>query len=155
MSNAFKVMPSKIEDAMELCHTMRGPDVAEIWAVARVTPAQALLKSMRGSGASYTFKVHGKTACMFGVGQSTFVSKKGYPWMLSSDLAFQYPVYMHKYSIKMLEYYKGKFDFLENYIDARNTVAIDWIARLGFFVEKEPVSYGVSKFPFYRFEMRM
>jgi len=45
------------------------------------------------------------------------------------------------------------YSHLENWVDARNTKAINWLRWLGFTVH-DPVPFGVAGLPFHRFDMR-
>jgi len=46
------------------------------------------------------------------------------------------------------------YDKLENYVDARNTKAINWLKWLGFQFADETVPYGMLKMPFYKFWLK-
>jgi hypothetical protein len=91
---------------------------------------------------------------IFGVARPGVMSTLGIPWLLMSEKPLKHKQLFEKYTPGVIEYWQSLFDRMENYVDADNEVALRWLNRIGFTVDKEPVPYGVMQAPFYRFEWR-
>ena len=72
--------------------------------------------------------------------------------MLGTDLIKKKQKIFLKRSKPWLEDIKKDYNYLENYVDARNTLSIKWLKWLGFKVE-DPIPYGVNGEPFHKFTM--
>ncbi len=147
----YVVVPATIRHLMELSENMREEDKAEIWASAHYTPMEALVAGVRHSNHTYAGLVNNDVLCVFGVGKASFLSDTGYPWMLSSKLVDGHMRAWAKGSKAAFEgMTQSGVKRLENYVDARYTVAVRWLAWLGFEIHPaEP--FGVDQLPFHHF----
>lgn len=142
------------EDIDELLRNLRECDRLEVEASAgRRRVASALQLTGRMSIWSKSAFADGELANVFGVSPQDFVQGVGCPWMLATPVFDRHPRAVIRlcrgYIPPMLEL----FPHLVNYVDARNTKSIKWLAWLGF--EIHPAApYGAYKLPFHKFEMK-
>lgn len=147
----YEVVPATIPHLMELSETMRWEDMREIWASAHYTPMEALVAGVRYSDNTYAGLVNGKVLCVFGMGKASYLSDTGVPWMLSSDLVGDHMrVWAKGSKAAFQEMTRSGVKRLENYVDARYTVAVRWLGWLGFTIH-HPEPFGVEQRPFHRF----
>ncbi len=150
---AVDIAPPTVADIDELVVNMRDQDVEELRAVGYDDPRVAVERSIAASKLCWTARVGGKLACIFGLSQiGTVLAPVGAPWMLGTPLVPQ-----HKRSLARLtpryiaQMLKAAPDLL-NLVHARNTVAVQWLKRMGFRLHPaQPIPpYGE---PFHLFEM--
>lgn len=76
----------------------------------------------------------------------------GSPWLMATDDVRACPGILTKLTKGHIAQMLKVYPALLNYVDARNTDSVRWLARLGFTVE-EPTPYGAAGLPFHRFTM--
>jgi len=69
---------------------------------------------------------------------------QGRPWMLSTSRLSECPLRLARESRKLLTDIRGRYNYLENYVDATNTTSIEWLEVHDFSIhEPEPLfPYG-------------
>jgi hypothetical protein len=87
---------------------------------------------------------------MFGVTQT---ANCGYPWLLGSAEVERIPVTFLRASRHYVDHFLKLCAGLENYVDARNTLSIQWLKWLGFMIE-DPQPFGVEQRLFHRFHRK-
>ena len=93
----------------------------------------------------------GVPLCLFGVAPISLMSDTGSPWLLGTD-----PVYYRAIAREGRDYVQqmlAVYPHLLNFVDARNTRSVRWLARIGFQIHPA-VPYGAAGLPFHPFEMR-
>lgn len=131
---------------------MRDADRAEVWATARLTPAEALAGSIRSTPAPLAGLVDGVPLCVFGIAPRGLLSGEGVPWLLGTDDIRRHRRQFLPESRLVLGVIARGFDLLVNHVDARNSLSIRWLSWLGFQIHPaEP--FGVDRLPFHRFTM--
>jgi len=147
----FYTVDSLKEHIEPIALNMRLDDVKEIWASGKRTPQTSLKMSM-SFGKSKTIMLDGNPVGMYGVCPVSFLSFKGSPWLLGTDI-------LRLHSREFLKGCKAifpdlikEYKYLENYVDCRNKTSIRWLKWLGFAI-MEPEPYGPFKLPFHRFYM--
>lgn len=130
---------------------MRDADRAEIIAQTGAHPAFALGATVGASDRAWTGLIDGQVACIFGVrAADEFDGTVGVPWMIGSDLLVTHQRLFLRHCRECVSWMQGMFPVLENHVDARNSVAINWLRWLGFdILEAEP--HGPYGLPFYLF----
>ncbi len=123
------VRPASPED-VELFEA-RACDREELWAGFRHTPKDAMLLGMQTSD-TYAVFLHGKCAGVFGVVPSPEKCGIGAPWAVFSDVITEHPLPFLRASRRTVNYWRERFYGLRNFVDARNTVVISWLAWRGF-----------------------
>lgn len=142
------LLPSHCE---QLALVMRRADVDEVWAAGHVTPLAALRRSLAASRDAGAGFIDGQIACAFGVAPATVLGASGCPWMLGSDLIEQHAVGFLRRSAVVVARWKQDYDRLANFVDARNTRAIEWLRWLGFTIHPA-AEYGEERLPFHLFD---
>lgn len=145
-----RIVPALISHALLLAPKTRSADRDELWAAAKMEPLEAILASMQASSNTCaTLLLNGEPACIFGC---RYDGETGYPWMIGSDLLVQHAKPFLQLCPTWVEKMRQGVTKLENYVDARNTVAIRWLKRLGFKFD-DAAPYGPLNLPFHRFTM--
>ena len=148
----YEIIPTTELHVYELAEIMRSEDRAEIWATAYYTPWDALVASIRLTEETYSGLADGQVLCIFGVGKASLTSTVGHPWMLSSflvDYHMRAWARGSRIAMKFMTEHSG-VDHLKNYVDARYTVAVRWLAWLGFTIHAAK-PYGIEQLPFHAF----
>lgn len=146
------VTDSTPEHISIVANAMRHADVAEIWAAGRKTPETALKASMALSRYCKTIMLDDKPIGMFGVTPLSVVTGNGVPWMLGTPEIETISMRFLRGSLSYIREMLAGYSYLENWVDARNTVSIRWLKWLGFAIVK-PEPYGHLNLPFHRFYM--
>ena len=146
----YSIVPTTTEHVLELAETMRLEDQAEVWASAHYTPWDALVASIGFTDETYTGLADGHVLCIFGAGKMTLTSDTAYPWMLSSFLVEKHMRAWARGSKLAFNFMTRDVDHLKNYVDARYTVAVRWLAWLGFTIH-DPEPFGIEQLPFHAF----
>jgi hypothetical protein len=127
---------------------MRPADVAEVWALARHSPEEAVQRSLEIPGEAYAFLVDGEALAVFGCAE-TSIPDTGSPWLLGAVGVERYARQFLDLGRSYVAHWAHEYTDLYNVVDARNERSIDWLGRLGF-VFGEPVPIGKSLFlPFH------
>lgn len=152
--NKYEVRRACREDIAVIAHNVRQPDREELWAAGHLEPYKAIeLSFMVSRDTSFTGMAGGKPVCMFGVKKPSLLNSVAVPWMIASeDLEFHSREFLRR-SRDLVKALSRTFPHMENYVDARNVVAVRWLQWVGFSVYY-PKEYGLDKMPFHRFEMR-
>lgn len=141
---------------MALVRDMRPEDVAELEAsVGAYSPEARARTIIEGIGMSpdvAAFYADGELLCIFGVAQASLMSTVGVPWLLATSAMFRHRSVLVRFSREHVARWAGMFTRLENYVDARNTLACAWLRWLGFALDK-PAPFGVEGLMFHRFHM--
>jgi len=133
---------------------IRRADVEEIWAGVGIPPALAVGFSVATSDPGWAVELHGEPVAVFGVrrvpdttGQNRRV---GVPWLVATDVIERYPVHFYRVSKDIIADMRSRYDYLENWVDARNALSVRWLRWAGFTVG-EPEPWGVAGLVFRRF----
>lgn len=153
MGHSYEIVPADQSHVELLVPFIRQADADEIWAASQSTPRKALNQGVNCSTHAWTGVIDGVPACMFGVAPMSLVNGAGAPWMLASSLIEQHATPFLRRSKKCVKTMRTSYNYLVNYVDNRNTKAIEWLQWLGFELS-EPQPFGVYGLPFRRFEMR-
>lgn len=146
----YDVVAATAAHADYLASHMREADAAEVWASGHHTPAEALHLSMKVSREPMTGTVDGQPVCMFGLVAVTALSDFGVPWLLGSEELPRHARVFLRANKLLVGHWRSQYAILENYVDARNKVAIRWLSWLGFTVfPAQP--FGPEQLPFHKF----
>lgn len=131
---------------------MREADIAEVRAMGEPSPLEAVRSSIAVSRDAYFGVADEIPLCAFGIAGRDALSGVGAPWMLSTHALPAHARRFLRGSRQFISYAREQYSFLENYVDARNTDAVEWLRWLGFTLH-DPEPYGPFKLPFHRFSM--
>lgn len=149
----FNVIPATPDHLKFIADNMRKADVDELMAMSGRTPQQAIEISLRNSDWCFVGLANDVPMCAFGVGTVNLLYRVGVPWLLGTNAIETHYRAFARGSVMWRDYMKARYDLLVNAVDARNTLSRRWLTWLGFTLS-EAVPMGVSKLPFYPFELR-
>lgn len=147
----FEIVPAGRVYATQLAPHLRHSDQIEVWASSGAKPLEALLDSVEASDDDMCWAalLDRLPVAMFGVNKLT--EEIGGIWLLaSSGIYHNKKDFMRKcqtYLAKMHE----RYEYLTNFIDARNLTTQVWLPRLGFMPVQEVADFGFEKRPFIQY----
>lgn len=144
------LVPVNGKHVKHVARHMRAADVAEVWALDRSTPRQALERSVASAVRCWTGMVGHEPACIVGVSPASLLGGEGVPWLLATDRLLRAGRPLVRLSRPVLDVMHEFFPVLSNVVDARNATAIAWLRALGFTLSPA-VPYGVDRLPFHPF----
>lgn len=123
--------PATVADAYFVAKYMREEDTAEWWAATGRSPFALLLEIVRERSVETIVDPTGTPIGLCGV---TLVpnSSTGYVWMCGTDRVKLYPRLFITEGRKWLSRWHQARPFLQNMVDARNTLHVRWLALMGF-----------------------
>lgn len=140
------------EDLDWLAPRLRAGDRAEAEAMSGMGAREALRFSVKVSRETWIAEVAGEPLAIFGIA-GAYTSPVARPWMVGTDAIGCYKLSFMRFSRALVADWRGRFDVLENWVDARHLESVRWLGWLGFTLD-EPKPFGPFKMPFHRFEMR-
>lgn len=145
--------PSVPQDAHLLAPRLRKEDVEEIRAASGNEPLQALLNGILEGTECWTIIGNGDEVLgLFGVNHMPeYGPGQACVWMLAADGLPSIRAEFFKQTPEWIAHFHTRFPVLWNYIDARQTMHIRWLKRLGFRFIKQHEAYGHEQRPFYQF----
>lgn len=137
---------------------MRAADVREVYRISGLGPLHGLLWSLENSHVAWTVLVNNEPACLFGLAHVdlSFVGQDDSwwsPWMLGTDRLAAYPLHLLRYGRAIVQILTHRCGRLQNWVDAENTAAIQFLEWVGFTLDS-PAPCGAFSLPFRRFERR-
>lgn len=145
----YHVEPATLDLVMQVAPVMRDEDKAEVWASDHWMPEEALAQSFHSSTAAWVGMCDDEVFCAYGVAERSVLSPKGVPWLLTSRHLPLHGRAFLRGSILFMRDMKARYDWLENYVDARYAVSICWLRWLGFTLEPA-APFGAEQLPFHR-----
>jgi hypothetical protein len=148
------IRESTLEDAEEMAPFLRAADIAELKAsVGESLDIEDVLRAgVEHSDDPRTMTIDGDPVAMFGVVDSKEgTPKTGWVWLLGTDEITENKTYFLRNCKKHLAYQEAPYEVLTNFVDARNTVHINWLRWMGFYFTREVENYGAEKRTFYEF----
>jgi hypothetical protein len=146
------IIPATGEHAEHIAWNVRDADREELWASSAMAPLPVMLKGIKHSEEPLTGTVDDTPVCMFGIVADSFIGNIGVPWMVGSNDLDNHAVKFLRRNRAWITASMKIYDRLENYVDVRNTKAINWLGWLGFKFD-DPIPYGIFKRDFMRFSM--
>ena len=138
-----------LEEAKFLSTRLRQEDIDECKANANVTPLEALVNGVKYSHLPFTVYNNDNPVMIMGV--IPHGKNLGMIWLLSSPEIQNFPIAFLRSSKGVLDCYNKSFPILYNYIDARNTLHMNWLKWLGFNFIKVHNHFGYEKRKFIEF----
>lgn len=148
----IKVVPATWEYGRAVAANMRPADVAEVWALARHSPLEAVERSLEIPGEAYAFLADDEPLAVFGCAE-TAVLETGSPWLLGAVGVERHAKQFLSLGRSYVAHWQSEYADLYNIVDARNERSIDWLGRLGF-TFGEPILIGPDGSPFIPFHLR-
>lgn len=149
---SFQIIPARANHAWLIARHMREADIIEV-AACGYSPLSALVEGYKSSAYCKTILIDGEPSMMFGVAPLSLLRGDGSPWLLGTEAVHKARRPFLRASRRVIVEMLALFPHLVNYVDARNTVSIEWLAWLGFRIHPA-VPIGQQGEPFHLFEMR-
>lgn len=147
------IRPANLDDAHYIGHFVRPADLQEHRAASGRHPYFAMQRGLEEGSVAMTGTIDGTPVCMWGVRRESLLNNIGIPWMVGTvALDSNAMLFLRRCRKPVLELLGG-YDMLVNYVDERNTRAIEWLRFCGFEIG-EPEPYGVAGLPFHKFWMK-
>lgn len=137
-----KIATPTLKDIQHIYTHMRAVDVQEIAAMSGNSPRAAVLYAARYSEMVRAGYIDDIPVCLIGYGAHSI-------WMLATPDVTRAPVALMKQSRALILEGLQQYDYLVNAVDARNTVTLKWLKRLGFVI-MDATLMGVANIPFHR-----
>ena len=145
----IEIVPARFTHIGPIASRMRDIDCLECRTMGH-TPKGALRSGLAQATCAWTAMIDGKPEAMFGASTISLIDGHGRPWMLMTDEAVKQRVALIRlgriYTAAMHRHYV----LLHNWVHADNSVAIRWLARLGFGIGGVEVMNGQPMRPFIR-----
>ena len=147
----YQIVEATPAHVAECAYFMREADIDECWASSHSAPLEALMRAYEISDKVYAgLTPKGEVVCIFGIAPRSVTSDVGCPWMLATDQLDLHARKFARASLKGMRWFQSAYPKLQNYVDARNESAVNWIKWLGFTVEKAG-PWGPDGVDFHRF----
>lgn len=149
----FEVVPAGRVYANQLAPHLRYNDRLEIMASSGMEPLEALIDSIAVSDEDmcWAATLNGLPVAMFGANQLTEDNLVGGIWLLASPaIETNIRDFMRKCKTH-LEIMHDRYEYLTNFIDARNLGTMRWLPRLGFRPCQKVEKYGHAGAPFIQY----
>ncbi|MEY9719273.1 hypothetical protein ABIA22_001763 [Sinorhizobium fredii] len=141
-----------VADAIDLAPRLREADKNEFRAFLGLEPEIVLpFDIVAGQGDTWALVGSEGVIGLFGVQPVDQNPLFGLVWMVTSDDLFKYRREFVKGTPQVLDMLHRKFPLLGNHIDARNTVHVRWLQRLGFVFLRTIPEFGIQRRPFHEF----
>lgn len=145
-----KVVEGTLDLLIQMSSHLREADVQEVKAASGATPEEALTRSFNRSSKCWVAVLRGRPILAFGVAPLSIMGFIGSPWLLATDEILKVRREFIRESKRYVNEMSEGFELLQNYVDARNRVSINWLSWCGFVMEDaEP--YGYEGRLFHRF----
>lgn len=147
----INIRRAKVADAVALAPRLRDADRAELKAALGMAPEVSLPIAVRQSPYVWAAEDEEGAQGLFGLDPV-----KGYPdfgivWLVTSDAIWRHRRELQRLTPEWLDTMHGICPLLGNHIDARNTVHIRWLKRMGFSFLQTHERFGVERRPFHEF----
>lgn len=155
VTGTARILPATQEGLDLLKGRFRQGDVEEVFAMSGRGIDEAAQEGLRTSELCWIGYWDEDPIAIFGCRRHSLLSDEGTPWLLGTERIREQGI-KQAFLAANAPYIKAMlqhFDFLENFVDARNTVSIKWLKRLGFTIEPA-MPMGYLKMPFHRFWLR-
>lgn len=136
---------------LAVAEDMRQTDRNEIWAADHLEPLACLRESVKRSDLLWTVIINDVPAAIGGVSPlpESLRSRAGVCWMLGTDAIKTVPDWFLFQTQVILGAMLMKYDYLSNFVDARNEVCLRWLKWLGFKI-MPAAPYGAEQLMFHQ-----
>jgi hypothetical protein len=152
LAASVQVVPATLAHAEALAPHLRAEDAAECAAALGTAPLEALRASLAASRLASAVLFDGTVSALCGVAD-TDVQRVGCVWALTGQAVDAHPRAFWRLSRDAVADYLQAYDVLFNFVDARYTRALRWVAALGFSVQAAR-PYGAAGLPFHPVVLR-
>jgi hypothetical protein len=148
-----EIVETEEKHIVEFAHSMQEEDIRSAWALAHLSPEEAIRHSVKASRENNTWLTDGEVMAIYGVSEGTILSPYANAWMLGGKGPQLYPKHFLRGSKVWVEGVLDKHQWLVSYVDARNLRSIRWLEWLGYEIFlATPI--GIEQMPFHKVELR-
>jgi hypothetical protein len=149
----FEIVSADRNMANQLAPHLKLADRREIMASSGMEPLEALLESIAVSDEDmcWAATLNEIPVAMFGANKLTDDNLVGGIWLLTSDKIALYPLDFMRHCKEGLTFMHKRYEYLTNFIDARNMPSMRWLPRLGFRPCQKIEKYGFAGAPFIQY----
>lgn len=139
-----------IQNLLYIASNLRESDREELKASNADTPIDVLFESYELSSFAEVIYLDDEPAIVYGLTPLSVLAGVAAPWLLATPALDKIPKLLLRYSPDGVAFMLRRYRTLMNYVDARNTRTIRWLAWLGFDIHPA-VPYGLRGEPFHLF----
>lgn len=149
----YRIEPATAEHVVSVARTLRAQDLLEISGSTDKDAASVVLGSFKASRDTWVGLVDGVPVCLFGIYSPALLANYAHPWFYGSRLMAGHERAFLRRCRPVVKAMASMYGELRNWVDARNTPAIQWLKWLGFEVSDEIVRFPrmPGKFHSYRY----
>lgn len=141
-----------VADAIYVAPRLREADKQETWAYLGLDPLNVLPRNVAQDPNTWTMVGNdGSPVGLFGVSAVATLPYFGLVWMCSTDAIHDHKRELIVMAPQWLDKLHALHPLLGNHIDARNTVHVRWLRRMGFSLLRTHQHFGVEGRPFHEF----
>jgi hypothetical protein len=148
----IEIVPATLEHAADLAPRLRAADRQEIEAMSGRDPAEALAHSIGRGLWSEALMIDGQVEALGGLGTVSMLFGPGVPWLMGSDRLTERARWFLRESRRQVARMRETYGELVNWVDARNTLSVRYLERLGFTIDPA-APFGIAGLPFHRFHL--
>jgi len=145
----IEIVPARFAHIEEIEPRMRDIDRLECRIMGH-SPREALKLGIMSATVAWTALVDGRAEAMFGASTISLIDGSGRPWMLMTDEAVQHKKALLRFGRIYTEALHRHYAILQNWVHARNSTSIRWLARLGYGIGPVEIMRGEPMRPFVR-----
>lgn len=132
----YTIKEATLDDAESIGLRLRWSDIQEIYATSGRVPHIAIKEAFLRSDMCWTGFIDDLPIAMFGCAAPSVMATIASPWMLGTDELDSAAIGIGRASLYYVQKMSERFDYLENYIDARQKKSIRWLKWCGFTIEE-------------------
>jgi len=121
--------PATLAHALAVARNLRAADRAEVHACSGLTAREALVYGINIADLAITVLFDGVPEAILGVIESSPIL--GVPWMLGTDRLCRHPRVMLEEGRNWFAALHERWAILQNCVDARNTLHVRWLSKMG------------------------
>lgn len=149
----YAIVPAAQEHVEQMLPYVRQADRHEVMASSGRAVEDLLGRSVAQAEMAWAGLVNDKVACIFGVTGASLLSETGFPWMIGTHLVESHAKAFLRRNRPIVAQMLARYPYLKNYVDVRNSKAIEWLRWLGFVIlPAEP--FGMYRMLFHPFELK-
>lgn len=149
----YRIEPATAEHVLSVARTLRAQDLFEISAASDKDPVAVVVNSFKGSRDTWVGLADGVPVCLIGVYSPALLADYAHPWFYGSRTMKGHEIAFLRRCRPVVSALASTYGDLRNWVDVRNTPAIQWLRWLGFEVSDEVVRFPrlPGKFHPYRY----
>lgn len=129
------------EDAAALAAVIRREEAFKILDADGCGVEKAILDSITRSAEAWVWEVDGEPACMVGIVMRSIIAGPALGWLFTTQAVERHKRTFWVGSKRMLDQMLATYGRIEGHCDARFLSSVQWLERLGFTLDEEPMDF--------------